>query len=182
MVAYLVAYLSFRMTGNIDLERIWERQTMPEAVKDVLRGWAESLYQQLVQSAEGRNVTEWCKKPECWARVRSLDLRTDIDLARFSGRGGSTTTAPSGLIDIDDATAISECMQLTVHEWEQLLAWAMRADGVRPVSRGVASTLRMYALDNWSRTPSVKQARSAARLIRRWKSEDRAEKQTTVAT
>jgi hypothetical protein len=182
VVAYLVAYLSFRMTGNIDLERIWERQTMPEAVKDVLRGWAESLYQQLVQSAEGRNVTEWCKKPECWARVRSLDLRTDIDLARFSGRGGSTTTAPSGLIDIDDATAISECMQLTVHEWEQLLAWAMRADGVRPVSRGVASTLRMYALDNWSRTPSVKQARSAARLIRRWKSEDRAEKQTTVAT
>lgn len=180
VVAYLVAYLSFRMTGNIDLDRIWERQAVPEAVKDVLREWAEPIYQHVLLSAGGRNVTEWCKKPECWEGVRSLDLRTNIDLARFSGRAISPHAAAGGLVDVDDATAISECMRLTVHEWERLMAWAMRTGGVHPVSRGIASTLRLYALDNWSRTPSVKQARSAARLIRRWRAEGETEEQATI--
>ena len=170
LVAYMVSYLSFRMTGNIDFDRIWEKQAVPESVKEVVRGWAEPLYQQLTGSAEGRNVTEWCKKPECWTGVRSLDLRTDLDLSTFSAKNGSAF-APTGLVDVDDATAISECMRLTVPQWERLMAWVMRADGIHPTSRGVASTLRLYALDNWARTPSVKQARSAAKLIRRWSAE-----------
>lgn len=180
VVAYMVSYLSFRMTGNIDFDRIWEKQAIPESVKEVIRGWAEPVYQQLARSAEGRNVTEWCKKPECWTGVRALDLRTDIDLARFSAKHGSAFT-PTGLVDVDDATAIPECMRLTAPQWERLMAWAMRADGVHPISRGVASTLRLYALDNWTRTPSVKQARSAAKLIRRWSAEDEAESQAPLA-
>jgi hypothetical protein len=82
---------------------------------------------------------------------------------------------------VDDATAISECMRLTVPQWERLMAWVMRADGIHPTSRGVASTLRLYALDNWARTPSVKQARSAAKLIRRWSAEARAADQVPPA-
>jgi hypothetical protein len=182
VVAYLVAYLSFRMAGNIDFDRIWEKQAAPEAVKEVLREWAEPIYQQLVQSAGGKNVTEWCKKPECWVEVRSLHLRTDIDLARFNGKSVSAPTTSGGLVEVDDAAAISECMRLTVHDWEQLMSWAMRTSDIHPVSRGVASTLRLYALGNWSRTPSVKQARSAARLIQRWRAEGGSETQATIAS
>ena len=72
------------------------------------------------------------------------------------------------MVDVDDAAAISECMRLTVQEWEQLVQWAMREAGVHPAVRGIASTLRLYALGNWSRAPSIKQARSAIKLIRRW--------------
>jgi hypothetical protein len=172
VVAYLVAYMSFRMTGNIDFDRIWEKQALAEAVKSVIRSWAEPIYQQIVTSAAGRNVTEWCKKPDCWHGVRSLSLATDTDLSRFGGRAGAGPGGTSGLVDVDDAAAISECMRLTVQDWERLVSWAMRERGVHPAVRGIASTLRLYALGNWARTPSVKQARSAIKLIRRWRTED----------
>jgi AIPR protein len=178
VVTYLVAYLSFRMTGNIDLLRIWEKQTVPETVKDVLRAWAVPVYEQLVNSAGGRNVTEWCKKPECWNGVRAMSLRTDVDLSRFGGQHVAGSTGDGGLVDVDDAAAISECMRISVHEWEKLMAWVMRAERVHPISRGIASTLRMYALDNWSKAPSVKQARSASKLIRRWRAEEGLESAT----
>jgi hypothetical protein len=170
VVAYMVSYLSFRMTGSIDFDRIWEKQATPEAVKDVVRSWAEPIYQQILRTAVGRNVSEWCKKAECWSAVRSLQLRTDADLKRFVGKHGSA--GPTGLVDVDDAAAISECLRLSVHDWERLLSWAMRANGMHPGARGVASTLRLYALDNWARTPSVKQARAAVRLIRHWRAEE----------
>jgi len=169
------------MTGNIDFNRIWEKQSVPEAVKDVLRVWAVPMYEQLATSADGRNVTEWCKKPECWAGIRAMSLRTDADLSRFGGQHATGTTGDGGLVDVDDATAISECMRLNVQEWEKLMAWVMRAERVSPISRGVASTLRMYALGNWSKTPSVKQARSAAKLIRRWRAEDGFESSSALA-
>ncbi len=168
--AYVVAYLSFRMTGNLDFTRIWEKQSIPVQVKDLIRDWAEPVYQYIIRSAEGRNVTEWCKKSDCWNGLRVLNLRTELDLTRFSGP--ATSSAPAGLVDVDDASAISECMRLTVAEWERMIAWAMRANQVHPAVRGIASTLRMYALGNWTRTPSVKQARSAVKLIRRWRDEE----------
>jgi hypothetical protein len=170
VAAYLVAYLSFRMTGNFDFMRLWEKQSVPVQVKDLIRDWAEPVYQYIIGSADGRNVTEWCKKPDCWNGLRALNLRTEMDLTRFSGP--VTSSAPAGLVDVDDASAISECMRLTVAEWERMIAWAMRAKQIHPAVRGIASTLRMYALDNWTRTPSVKQARSAVRLIQRWRDEE----------
>lgn len=167
VTAYLVAYLSFRTTGSLDFLRVWEKQAVPVQVRDVVREWAEPVYQRILQSADGRNVTEWCKRPECWAGLRTLDLRTAVDLTRFSAP--TNAAAPAGLVDVDDASAISECKRLTVSDWERLVAWAMRAQSVHAISRGIVSTLRMYALDNWSRTPSVKQARSAIKVIRRWR-------------
>jgi hypothetical protein len=166
------------MTGNIDLLRIWEKQSVPETVKDVLRGWAVPMYEQLVNSAGGRNVTEWCKKPDCWNGVRAMSLLTDVDLSRFGGQHVAGLTGDGGLVDVDDAAAISECMRLSVNEWEKLMAWVFRAERVHPISRGIASTLRMYALDNWSKAPSVKQARSASKLIRRWRAEEGLESAT----
>lgn len=170
VVAYLVSYLSFRMTNGLDFDRIWEKQTAPEAVKDVMRSWAEPIYHHILKTAEGRNVTEWCKKPGCWTAIRGLNLRTDIDLTRFASKDG--IGVPGGLADPDDAAAISECLRLTPDEWERLMSWSMRADRIHWGARGVVSTLRSYALGNWSKRPSVKQARSAARLINRWREEE----------
>lgn len=171
VVAYLVSYLSFRLTQGLDFDRIWERQAIPEAVKDVLRAWAVPIYERIVVTADGRNVTEWCKKPECWGAVRATRLATIADLSRFASPDG--VGARSGVVDVDDAAAISECLRLTPDEWERLCAWSMRAGNVHWTVRGILSTLRSYALANWARRPSPKQARAAGKLIQRWRSEER---------
>lgn len=170
VVSYLVSYLSFRMPQGLDFDRIWEKQAVPPKVKEVIRSWAEPIYRHILNTAGTRNVTEWCKKAECWAGIRALQLSTDVDLARYGSPNGQAAVT-TGLVDADDAQAISECLRLTPDEWEQLLNWAMRAEGMRWGARGVVSTLRSYALGNWERRPSVKQARAAARAIRRWQEE-----------
>lgn len=168
VVAYLVSYLSFRMPNDLDFDRIWEKQTTPEAVKEVLREWAKPIYDRILLAAGGRNVTEWCKKADCWTVVRTLNLSTAIDLARYSGNGGAEGNI--ALADSDDAADISECLRLTPDEWENLLAWAMRDQNTHWKVRGIVTTLRSYALSNWMRRPSPKQARAARKAIDRWRS------------
>jgi hypothetical protein len=167
VVAYLVAYLSFRMPEGLDFDRIWEKQAIPEAVRSVLAGWAEPIYSRIVTSAVGRNVTEWCKKADCWAAMRSLNLPADADLARFAAKNGAEPSR--GLLDVDDATAMSECLRLTPAEWESLATWSMRTEDVHWKARGVVATVRSYALQNWTRRPSVKQARAVQRMIQKWR-------------
>jgi hypothetical protein len=168
VAAYVVSYFSFRVTGALDFNRIWDKQGVAEAVKDVLRSWALPIYQQIVKTSGARNVSEWCKKADCWLAVRALNLGTDVELTRFVS--SIRETSPTGLLDSGDAAAISECLRMTPDDWERLVDWAMGAP-VHPSSRGVASTLRLYALGNWDRKPSVKQARAALRLIKKWRNQ-----------
>jgi len=56
----------------------------------VLREWAKPIYDRILLTAAGRNVTEWCKKADCWTVVRTLNLSTQTDLTRYAvgdGRG-----------------------------------------------------------------------------------------------
>jgi hypothetical protein len=168
VVAYLVAYLSFRMTGNFDFDRVWERQAVPEPIQEVLRSWTVPIYNCVVTTAGARNVTEWCKNPDCWAGVRSLNLPTDVDLATFAAADGPGATL--GILNADDATAISECLRLSPEDWERLFQWATKDGNLHWKSRGIIQTLGQYALQNWTRQPSIKQARAAVKAINRWRS------------
>jgi hypothetical protein len=99
--------------------------------------------------------------------VRTLNLTTDVDLARFAARDGNGEQV--GLTDADDAADISECLRLTPDDWEQLSAWSMRDENTHWKVRGIITTMRSYALGNWAKRPSVKQARSTRKAIDRWR-------------
>lgn len=170
VTAYLAAYLSYRMPGGIDFDRVWEKQALAETVKDVLRAWAPQINEAILRAADGRNVTEWCKKPECWTAIRSLNLSTDVDLTRYAARDGSGRQV--AIVDSSDAAAISDCLALSIEEWERLVAWSMRSDEVHWKVRGIISTLRSYALDRWTRRPTAKQARPVAQAIARWRAHE----------
>lgn len=167
VVAYLISYLSFRMPHGLDFERLWEKQATPIAVLDTMQEWAAPIYSEIVKSAEGRNVTEWCKKVECWTAVRELSLPAKADLDKFASPDG--VGQRMGLVDSDDARDISDCKRLTPEHWELLNNWAMATDGIRATMRGVLQTLRLQALNGWTKNPTVKQARVAAKAIRKWR-------------
>ncbi|MEZ4266640.1 MAG: AIPR family protein [Myxococcota bacterium] len=80
-IAYTVAYVAHWGHGRIDLDRIWNEQRVSVALTEAMRDWMPQIYDALILSAAGRNVTEWCKKQECWAHVRALDLAVPGALA-----------------------------------------------------------------------------------------------------
>ena len=68
---YLVSVLAIRLGDKISLEKIWARQDISDALRQQLRTWAVEVHEVLHRSSNGKMISEWAKKPECWEAVRS---------------------------------------------------------------------------------------------------------------
>lgn len=81
VTAYTVALMSEKLGSRIDLERIWMKQAVSPEFLAQLAVWAKEVNEVLHNSAGGRMVSEWAKKPECKDEVMSANYSapaTDI--------------------------------------------------------------------------------------------------------
>lgn len=170
-IAYTVAMLSFRTAGRIDLGAVWSGQDVSGAIADTLWEWMPEIHEELVESAEGRNVTEWCKKEECWRHIQTQRLTVSVALEDELVAGTKLPTVGSregrsgtGLTPAD-REAIARIMQVSAEEWIHLAKWAAQSDRVKPWLTGLAASLAGYAAANWSDVPSKKQAGHALKIL-----------------
>lgn len=70
VTTYVVSLIANRLGNRLDLERIWLQQDVSDELKGQIRVWAEQVNKVLHESAAGKMVSEWAKKPECWDAVR----------------------------------------------------------------------------------------------------------------
>lgn len=70
VTSYLVSLLADRLGDRIDLDRIWARQDISEALRQQMQVWAVEVNDALHRSSGGKMISEWAKKPECWEAVR----------------------------------------------------------------------------------------------------------------
>jgi AIPR protein len=74
IVTYTLAYLSHRTSRRIDLDRVWREQDITPALEKVIAEVGRLVHEKLVNPPPGRkNVTEWCKKKECWEAVKLIE-------------------------------------------------------------------------------------------------------------
>ncbi|WP_180986669.1 AIPR family protein, partial [Burkholderia thailandensis] len=79
IAAYVVAVLADRLGDRIELDRIWSRQALsPELCAQIAR-WAKEVSDVLHQTAGGRMVSEWAKKPECRDSVLGASFSMPAD-------------------------------------------------------------------------------------------------------
>jgi hypothetical protein len=71
VAAYVVALVANRLGEKIDLDKIWLRQDVSPEMRVQIQTWASEVNKVLHDSAGGRMISEWAKKPECWDAVRS---------------------------------------------------------------------------------------------------------------
>lgn len=69
VTTYTVAVLADRLGDRLDLERIWNRQALSPELLGQIATWAREVNQVLHDSAAGKMVSEWAKRPECKAAV-----------------------------------------------------------------------------------------------------------------
>lgn len=79
VAAYTVSILSERIGGRLDLERIWQSQNISGRLQDQIQIWAREVNDVLHQSANGRMISEWAKKAECWETVLQASLSDPLD-------------------------------------------------------------------------------------------------------
>lgn len=59
---------------DLDLMDLWMRQTVPDAVKQVLIQLSAIVYDKLTDPLRRvENVTQWCKREVCWNNVQTID-------------------------------------------------------------------------------------------------------------
>lgn len=65
ITVYVISVLADQLGRRIDLERIWNRQAPSSELMAQLEKWAREVSHVLHQTAGGRMISEWAKKPEC---------------------------------------------------------------------------------------------------------------------
>ena len=171
-VAYTVALVAYRTAGRVDLEEIWTRQGVSTALADIMYNWMPAVYDEIVASAGSRNVTEWCKKEECWHRLQTVPVSLSVEFEEELAAGQPLPTVGEAAgrealnLSSDDRENIARVMQVTAEEWIHLGRWGIGSGLLKDWQVGIATTLAGYATIGWSKVPSRKQAAQAVQILR----------------
>lgn len=66
VTAYTVALVSRLLGDRINLEEIWQKQSISPQLGNQIVDWSDEVDALLYDSARGRMISEWAKKRECW--------------------------------------------------------------------------------------------------------------------
>lgn len=169
-VAYTVALVSYRTAGRVDLDQIWNEQALSQAMADTLDRWMPDVHAAFVESAAGRNVTEWCKKEDCWRQLQTLDLEVPQELEEQLAEGQalpelSRSGGKKPNLSAQDRENIARVMQVPAEDWVHISGWGARSGALQPWQCGIATTLGSYAAGGWIKIPSHKQANQGVKII-----------------
>jgi hypothetical protein len=120
IVAYSLAWLFELTGGRIDLERIWREQDVEPSILVAIEGMCAVVNEHIRQT--DRNVTEWCKREECWQSIagRTYRLPNGIDKAFLVAGATSTQYDPRSRSEVE---AIEFCKSKNPDAWFKLSAW-----------------------------------------------------------
>jgi len=89
-VTYTIAFLSYKTDFRVNMDRIWLEQDLSPALEEEIKRISELFFSYLMEIAKrGTNVTQYCKKLECWDifRDRYPQYRVGYELQEELLRG-----------------------------------------------------------------------------------------------
>ena len=165
VVAYTLAYISFRTAQQVDLAFIWKEQDLPGPLRKAIETVAAAVHRSITTPPAGStaNVTEWCKKAACWERIRALDIALDLNGLQPSGPTpyGATRQRPDETSE--DAKRIAVIQKVPAHAWKELASWAKQTGNLQAWERSL--TFSLGNLAERGVRPSPKQALHGERIL-----------------
>lgn len=171
-ITYTVSLVSYRTAGRIDLGAIWDAQQVTPALAETMHDWMPLVYDTLIDTAGGRNVTEWCKNEACWRHLQTLDLHVPDALQKELEEGqplptvGSQRQRGADALTDEDRENIARVMQIPTEVWVHISGWGSRSGELQGWQCGIAATLASYAAAGWNQVPSKKQAARGSEILR----------------
>lgn len=168
IVTYTLALISHLSAQRLDLDTIWKNQVLSPALRNAIDSISEVVFEHIVNAPGNANITEWCKKEECWKQLKdkgivlpsalSAELLTANhkveDVASGKGEWEETETDS---IDTATVTAVGADV------WFQLSSWAKETDNLQPWQRGIAYSVGQLLARG--RKPSRKQTQHSVKIL-----------------
>jgi hypothetical protein len=160
IVTYTLARISHATAQRIDLDRIWREQGLSDALKDAIILLSKYAHTHITTPPNSANITEWCKKADCWKTFREKEILLPQALScelLFLGKGAQTDI-DKGIEGPDekDQEIINEVMKIPEDTWFKISSWAKETNNLQGWQRGLAYSLGKCI--GSSRRPSRKQA------------------------
>ena len=167
---YTISLISYHTSRKINFDLIWADQDISNQFKDLINKWSLKVYEIIQDTSKGRNVSEWCKKEECWEEVTDRNFSFTVTPPEFTNLkkvAGKTIKVAKEIFSPEDMDNIKKCKSLSTKDWEKMIAWANESDDFYFIQLQIATSLWMMSLSNWKKQPSPKQAKSALKIIQK---------------
>ncbi|WP_262299012.1 AIPR family protein [Microvirga sesbaniae] len=172
IVAYTVSMLAFQSGEMLDLLHVWQQQRISTGLENLIRSWSHQVAAAIVESSGTRNVTEWCKKADCWKAVRALELalpdNPPPEFQKVVLQGGGWGVKPTEVrvtLDPDELDAIQQCRRTDPADWIRIIEWGTSSGLLDPRQREVASELAAVSAGGWAKDVSGKKAREGRTIL-----------------
>lgn len=80
IVTYTVGLLSYLSQKKIDLEKIWKDQDISQNIENELVLLSRIVQAHITNPPGGKNITEWCKKKECWESLLQKEIQLSASI------------------------------------------------------------------------------------------------------
>jgi hypothetical protein len=167
IVTYTIAYLCHKTAQCIDVDTIWKQQGISSALRDAIAVVSKQVHQTITNPPEGRNVTEWCKKEDCWKTIQILDIELPATFLKELIQVNQSTLhqVDKGIDSPDpiDLEVIAQVSKVSAETWFQLSRWAKETSNLQPWQRSLAFSLGRLGANN--QKPSRKQANHGLKIL-----------------
>jgi AIPR protein/Restriction Enzyme Adenine Methylase Associated len=167
VVTYAVAWLSFLTSQRLDLDAIWDAQDISDETAAVLSSILPVVVEHVTSPPRtGMNVTEWCKKEDCWKSLKDTEAPEAISRSSRSNvlpraaetaahyvansRNGDQEMTSEGHESIRAAEAVPSA------SWFAMASWGRQTGYLQAFENKFL--FQMGRITGGGRSPSLKQA------------------------
>ncbi len=164
---YTVSLISSYTNRKLNFNSIWGDQDLSHQFKDLIGKWAFKIYEIIQRTAKGKNISEWCKKEECWEELTDRNFTfgtTPPEFTNIRVEGRPVRTARD-ILSPEDMDNIKKVKSISTKDFEKIISWALESDEFFYQQTSILSTLWSQSLNNWRKPPTAKQAASALKVI-----------------
>ncbi|OCQ42323.1 abortive phage infection protein [Aeromonas veronii] len=168
IVTYTIAWISYYTSKQINLDNIWRNQDISVALHNTIRDVSAAVYAVIVSPPNGKNVTEWCKRKECWDKIKNLKINPEptlkdelIDISK-GGRQANVNRGLSALSQ-EEQHLIDKVVTVPAVIWFQISKWSKETDTLQPWQRRIAHLLGKKI--SQSSDVSIKLAKQGAEIL-----------------
>jgi hypothetical protein len=117
VVTYTIALLAKLTDGGLDLEAIWKTQDIVPPLAKFLGVLAKKVHAIVISPPGNANITEWCKKEQCWNAVRGIKVDVPAGVLAPPPDKRTKKKAAAKDDDDDDRATISNAGWLALSTW-----------------------------------------------------------------
>lgn len=163
VITYAVARLSHHLGKRLPVAEIWKSLALPDEIMAALRILITGVREVLLKPPTGKNLTEWCKKEDCWTAVLKRQFELSLASGEDSGTSGGSEIVASDAMTPEQQAIIDAVSAVDAEVWLSISSWAKQTASLLPWQRSLAYSIGKLRGDG--RTPSAKQAKQGGILL-----------------